>query len=299
MREHLEKCRPYINKIKATGPTNNLSRYVVQKSNTNANNTQELNFPTLTAAMKASLDLKCASMCYEQALSFTFVEHPSTATFLNGLNPAYKLPSRKDLARRLLDETYINLKERVQNTIHTMEWLNIVTDESPNITNGRIANISIHTSQGVFHWISEDIGAMQMTAENITAWLRAHLNVITNHDLKRINSIGTDTCVTMLAAWERLGQFDDLKHCFFIPCDSHGIQFLIRDLVLYIPLFKALHDDAQTVVKVFKNANLQYARLRKFQIEIYGTKRSFCLSVITRWSTQFWLVKSMLNVMNA
>jgi len=279
MREHLEKCRTYINKSKAATHTNNLSRYVVVKSN---DNTQELNFPTLTVAMKASLDLQCASMCYEQAFSFAFIEHPSTTEFLRNLNPAYKPPSRRDLAGRLLDDTYSTLKERVTTTIGKTEWLNIITDESSNLTNGRIANISVHTSLGVFHWISQDVGAMRMTAENITAWLRSHLHSLTNNDLKRINSIATDTCITMIAAWERLGQFDDLKHCFFIPCDSHGVQLLIRDLVVDIPLFKKLHDDAQLRVKAFKHANLQYARLREYQIEIYCKKRSFCLSVITQ-----------------
>ena len=48
-------------------------------------------------------------------------------------------------------------------------------------------------------------------------------------------------------------------------------------------------------MKAFKNAPLQHIRLKQCQILKYGEKRALCLSVITRWGTQFRLINSLLN----
>ena len=98
----------------------------------------------------------------------------------------------------------------------------------------------------------------------------------------------------MLKSWQKLQEYPDMKHCFFVPCDSHGIQLLIKDL-LHIPSLKVLHDQAQAIVKAFKKAPLQYARLRDYQVQTYGFKQALCLSVITRWGTQFRLIDSVLK----
>src|SRR5579859_4274436 len=103
----------------------------------------------------------------------------------------------------------------------------------------------------------------------------------------------------MLKTYEILHGFPDLKHIFCIPCDSHGVQLIVKDILTCIPQFKELLEKAQTIAKAFKNASLQYARLRQLQVEIYGQKRSLCLSVITRWGTQYHLVESLLKSKDA
>jgi hypothetical protein len=207
------------------------------------------------------------------------------------LNPAYKPPTRKALAGPLLEKVYSNVKDKVDTVVQATKLLNIVTDESTNINKARIVNISIHTPSGVFHWRSDDIGARQMTSVNIADWTKHHLTKLCNNQFKRINSIATDTCNAMLKAWEILEKFDEFKHCFFIPCDSHGLQLIIKDL-LDIPEIKELHDIIQSIAKAFKKAPLQYARLRECQLVKYNQLYALCISVITRWGTQYRLVSS-------
>jgi len=60
-------------------------------------------------------------------------------------------------------------------------------------------------------------------------------------------------------------------------------------------IFEVLMDKAQGVAKAFKNATLQYSRLREFQMEIYGEHHALVLSVITRWGTQYRLVNGLLR----
>src|SRR5579859_402419 len=133
-------------------------------------------------------------------------------------------------------------------------------DESSNIRGSRICNISVHSPSSDLHYISEDICAKQMTAAAAAQWLRNHLTVLSNGNLSRINSIITDTCALMFAMWMEMQWFVEFKHCLFIPCDSHGIQLLIKDL-LQIPIFKDIPQKAQRIVKDFRHSLLQYTRL--------------------------------------
>jgi len=183
--------------------------------------------------------------------------------------------------------------------IAAMDLLNIITDESSNIRGFRICNISVHSPSGSLYYLSEDLCAKQMTAAAAAQWLRNHLLVLSNVNLSCINSIITDTCALMFAMWVEMQRFVEFKHCLFIPCDSHGIQLLVKDL-LQIPLFQDTLQKAQKIVKAFRHSLLQYARLREFQLQ-YGDKRhkSLILSVITRWGTQFRLIQSVINSKDA
>src|SRR5579859_5882859 len=122
---------------------------------------------------------------------------------------------------------------------------------------------------------SEDIGARQATSLNIANWLQNHLQNLSNNNVSRINSVATDMCTTMLKTWEILCGFPDLKHIFCIPCDSHGVHLIVKDILTCISEFKELLEKAQTIAKAFKNAPLQYARLRQLQVEIYGKNDPF------------------------
>src|SRR5579859_990040 len=216
-------------------------------------------------------------------------------SFLHSLNPTYKPPSRQALAKHLLDEVYSDIKTRTDTVISSIEHINISTDESTNINANRICNISIHSKYGAFHYVSENIHAKRMTAPVAVAWLRDHLLTLSHQRLDRINSISTDTCATMRRMWIEIEKFEDLKHCFFIPCDSHGIQLLVKDVMTLIPSFNETIQQAQCIVKSFRHAPLQYARLCEFQMQYYGKHQSLVLSVITRWGTQYLLILSVLK----
>ena len=288
MKEHLIGCKEYLT---AQTTPNAITRIADARRPTNQT---QIIVPTLSSTMKKALDLDAARVCYEEGLPFTLFEKPAMQRFLLRLNPAYKPPSRKQIASPLLEEAHFQLKESIDKAIRALDLLNIVTDESSNINKDRIANISVHTDFGSIHWLSECLGTMQSTSFNIATWLRDHLQTICNGEWERVNSIVTDTCSSMLKSWEILATFPELKHCFFVPCDSHGLQLLMGDL-LKIPSFKALLAQAQTIVVAFRKSPLQLARLRQYQIEIYGEARSLCLAVMTRWGTQFRLVHSVLK----
>src|SRR4030095_3554064 len=83
-------------------------------------------------------------------------------------------------------------------------------------------------------------------------------------------------------------------HVFFIPCDSHSLQLLIKDIVS-IPRFKIILSQAQIIVSPFHKSPLHHALLREEQLDIYKKHYALILSVITRWGTQYRLISSVLR----
>ena len=162
---------------------------------------------------------------------------------LNLLSPAYNPPHRHAVASNLLDSVYGSVKLKVDAEIATIPFLNVISDESTNINNNRIFNICLHTPNGALHWVSEDIGAQQMTAPNVATLLKTRLQCI--------NTVATDTCPMMVKVWELMQQDPEFEYIFFIPCDSHGLQLLMKDIVS-LPLFKVILQKAQALIKAFK-----------------------------------------------
>src|SRR5579859_1447916 len=98
----------------------------------------------------------------------------------------------------------------------------------------------------------------------------------------------------MFSMWGEIEKFPEFKHLFFVPCDSHGLQLFVIDL-LKTPRFENIIHQARCLVSAFKKAPLQYARLRKLQSDCYGHEQSLVLSVIMRWGTQYRLLQSILK----
>lgn len=230
MENHESKCPRNLD----PNPNSNQSR---PTSTRFGDGQQILSIPTISTQEKRILDEIFSSVCYEEDLPFDVFEKSSMKKTLHRLNPAYTPPSRKAIAEDLLETAYDKIKSEIDGHLSTLSHLNIVTDESSNINKTRITNISIHTSDDTFHWLSEDIGALQGISVNITDWLEQHLIKLINNNLQRVNSLAIDTCPTMLAMWKEIRQKPSLKHILVIPCDSHGIQLLIQDLIIQIPVF--------------------------------------------------------------
>jgi hypothetical protein len=149
MRRHLQtKCKDHCAQIKINSST--LSGFIACKDPTQTT----LQVPRISSETKAQLELMFASVCYVDGSSFSLCESSTMQQALQHLNLAYKPPFHKTVAGPLLDIAYSGLKVRVGKAIRSEPWLNVITDESSNINNARICNISVHTDLGSFHWLS-------------------------------------------------------------------------------------------------------------------------------------------------
>ena len=204
----------------------------------------------------------------------------------------YIPPTRTLIAGELLDQQYTAVQTQVEALLQSQDKLNFVLDESPNISSRRIVNFSaVIPGYGSIYLSNEDVGREDLDTGYFTDWF---IKQASKYDLSRVSSLTTDTCATMRSTWLGLEAVDELSHVLFIPCDSHGLQLLIKDL-LDQPRIAEVMTMAQTIVYAFHRAKKQYAILRSKQEK----PSALLLAVITRWGTQLMLVTSILQCKSA
>ena len=81
------------------------------------------------------------------------------------------------------------------------------------------------------------------------------------------------------------------QHAFFILCDSHGLQLLIKDL-LHLPSMQEVFTAASNIVTYFQSSPKQQDILHKMQLQEYGKHYSFIASIIMCWGTQYFMLNS-------
>jgi hypothetical protein len=200
----------------------------------------------------------------------------------------YRPPNRLHIGGDLLDQQYTEVKGKVDALLCGQEYLNFVLDESTNISSQRIINLSVVIPRyGSIFIANESVGRQDLTASFFANWF---IQRVSEYNLARISSLTTDTCATMRNTWTGLEKLDILSHTIFIPCDSHGLQLLIKDL-LDQPRIAEVLKKAHSIVTGFHFAKKQYSILQSKQEK----PRAFLLSVLTRWGTQYSMVKSLLQ----
>ena len=158
------------------------------------------------------------------------------------------------------------------------------TGESANVNQERLLNASAVLQDGrAYHWTSKNIGSEAATAEALVEHTIPILREILPDETDRINSISADTCATMELAGSLFEK--QLPYTFMVPCDSHGLQLLIKD-VLSLPTLKNVLQKANRVVAAFKKSNKMMALLREHQEKELGKRVALASAVDTRWGTQ-------------
>jgi hypothetical protein len=168
--------------------------------------------------------------------------------------------------------------------------LQFVLDESTNINHRQMVNLSVVIPGfGSFYLENYHVKDKALTASFFVDWFFKQAIAYCSNP-KRISSLSTDTCATMRLMWTGLEKHPLLQHLFFVPCDSHGLQLLVKDILESKP-FADVIAKAQSIVTVFHRAKKQYAILWSKQEKAMA----FVLSVITRWGSQYGLVVSVLK----
>lgn len=245
-------------------------------------------FDHISTYEHSRLDELAALMIYDTGLPLSFFEHSAVQAFLYRLRPAYKLPGRARLSTTLLEDSYESVKEEVEEHLDKQDNLCISFDESNDVSNHRIMNISVTTERGAFYHENIDLGTATVNAEFCVEQIKERALLITKGQLERINSVSTDTCETMLKTARLLQAIPSFQHTFMVPCDPHGLQLLIQD-ICESSMFHRVMKQADEIVSHFKSAKKQYQILKDLQRELCPNKRGKALALImrgkTRWGT--------------
>jgi hypothetical protein len=178
----------------------------------------------------------------------------------------YTLPSQSTISGPLLDLSYETTKNQLVSLLSASPSFGLVIDESTNISLNRIINTSIITSSGEsFYWSNMEAVVGKIGAKELAEHTIQVTKEITHGDISKVASITTDTCSTLRSLWSLFENKPETKHIFTIPYNSHGLQLIIKDLLL-LPAFNRIWSLASNIVNSFRNAPKQYGYLQQEQV---------------------------------
>lgn len=190
---------------------------------------------------------------------------------IHALSPTYQIRHRHRIADDLLDEAYTRVREEVLKELRRTEFLNLTVDETTNIQSQRVIVMTTTTPTKSWFIYLNDMEDRTLDAAAISSWILNSLHCLLLQldktvDWKRINSISTDTCSVIKSVWEKLGDTPELRHCFMIPCGSHGLQLIMKDIVdpkgSNIPRAGKVFRSALELPVFFHHSPLEYARIQ-------------------------------------
>jgi hypothetical protein len=236
--------------------------------------------------------------CYYDGLSFrVFDKGSALIKAFHIVNPLLPLPSRQDIATKLLDEQYLQISKEVNTLLTAEPHINFSVDETTNIRHQRILNICTNTTTyGAFYQTSEAIDIESVTATALAQWIISSMRrLLANRSTEALNSIAMDTCATARAAGRQIQGIAQFHHVFIVTCDSHGLQLLIKDLLEKGPYVDTFNE-AQGLVRSFTSSPKQLGILRGIMRDLLGKEYALLLSVITRWGSQVRMLRSVLRL---
>ena len=250
----------------------------------------------MAAAGQYELDKLAAEALYCEAKPFNNWNGLWTQRFIKKLNKDYKIPDRERFSTDLLDDAYEACRAEVFDALRACHTLNFVTDGSSNIHHERINNLSVSTTHGIFHLEAEEIPDEKHNAATLIKWTDEKVKLWVEGRPHTVNSLATDTENKMRAVWKGLYQdCPNWERVFFVPCDSHGLQLLMKHMSELVPGFSSIFKQAQQIASFFHKGDKQLAILRSYMKRAYGRHFAITLSVITRWGTQIRLIKSLIR----
>lgn len=297
MKQHLHQCKDFLD-----DSTNDRHAIVVKVKNeellrrsqsltslslrSEDNLTQSmLRMPRFSSADQKEADELVAIAIFCTGSKLSLLDYYRWQRFLRKLNPVYRISYRNIVGGLLLDQAYKSMKQEVMSVIQSSGCINFVIDGSDNVNQQRITNLSC-SIEGIFYYLcNEDIPGVKHDTQLLAQWIDNKILEYCNWQPLRINFYAIDTENKMRAVHTILSSTDDFKHVFWIPCDSYGLQLLMRDIA-ELPWFAEVFKQVSSVVNYFYCSGKQIAMLRKYQMREYKKLYSITLSVITRWGTQ-------------
>ena len=182
--------------------------------------------PALTATNSTEL---FALAIYTSTASFSLFTTPEQKAF--HANLGFKAPNRDSLSTTLLEKCYLKVKRQVQLVADAATHIQIVTDGSSNIGKVRVENTSFLVDGISYYWNSIAIRAVRAGADWTVKNVIQNAKEITKNALHRWTSFSSDTCNTQRKVWAVLNSTEEASHVLSIPCDSHGIQLIFKDLL--------------------------------------------------------------------
>jgi len=198
-----------------------------------SNSQPTISLQRMTAARRDHLDHKAAMAIYMGAHAFRAFEDKHMSDFLVDLSGnTWNPPTRRRIAGELLDSCYKRVETKVNIYLKPQETFHFIIDETTDQNSNRMINLSaIQKPFGSLFLANRDAKDARLSAKFFLQWFLVESQRYTGGNTQRIGSMTSDTCATMRNFWALAEAEPSLSHVIFVPCDSHGLQLLMKDLL--------------------------------------------------------------------
>jgi hypothetical protein len=222
---------------------------------------------------------------------------------LKKLCPDVKLPSRKDLSGRLLQNAHKKVKSKVDTWLKRDHFACVISDAWSNIKNESVINYMLVSGNVSFFLESSQSGELSHTAE----YLAGDLDRVIGQTRGKVAGVVMDNTAANKKTWKLLKEKHSSK--FFQGCVAHGLHLLVKDVFAatktrlnrpvadypdgypFEPLLIFVAD-CKKVVKYFHNHHAPRAMLKK-ALHADGLKELVQVAA-TRWGSLIGMVRSLL-----
>jgi len=246
-------------------------------------------YDTVSEAEEEALNIALAELFYMAGLAFNLVEHPAFRRFLQLLRPAYKPPSRWQLANSLLNEVYNRLKRSIDKLLKQRSGqITLVTDGWTNPRGEAIINyLAVTRTESIFLknvYTSKD----RHTGEYIANGLIEQVEELGRESL---TAVTTDNASNMKSSWQVL----NVKYpgLLTLGCGSHQTNLMVEDLCK-LPKVAETLDRVKEVNTYFKKSAVRVGLIDKTSTERNLPRKAFQLPGKTRWQGKLLTVESCL-----
>ena len=261
--------------------------------------------PKMTKQEKKNLEKNLALHYYITGSSFQRIEQPHLKLAFQCCRPDMELPDRKKLAGSLLEDTYREMKSRIDHHLSAgASEICLTSDAWTNTSNDPVVNYMAVSSETSLFLESVCTGEQGHTAD----WISNDLKRVMSK-LPAVSGAITDNTTTNKKAWRILqGEFPGK---FFHGCVSHGLHLLVKDILAPTKTKKDGSNEAtypvgypfehmllfveecQEIVKFFHNHHVVKAKLNHLQQQ--SNTKVLVSPAPTRWGSIQGCLQSILE----
>ena len=239
---------------------------------------------------KKELDDLVVRMIVEDLQPLSVVEDKGFKKLVNGLNPRYDLPSRREIGRTLLPSIYNREIERARQELDKVKHISLKTDIWTSRQTKAFITVTAHYISPEWILKSVVLDTVQMvkshTADNIAEELRLVRNKWGISD--KINSIVTDNAANMTAAIKQI----NVRH---IPCFAHSLNLVVQDSIKTTEDVQKLKEKIKTIVSFFQHSVKASDKLTQVQEQHKQPPKKIIQDVETRWNSTYYMMERYLE----
>ena len=241
MRDHLKTCENYLKNFKNKDffivIDIVLIRVKIECKNEKffkkriKTNQQTLNYFSYNDVQLDYINMLIIEIIVENELKLNLFENQNMRRFMKIIVFFWKSSCKKTIFIVLLDQIFEQNKQKMHRILDENFCFNFIIDDVFNINQKRIVNFIVQTFEyDFFLLISKNMSSFEHNAKKLIFRIVDKIFIWNDNKSKNVNFLCIDDAFVMRKIWRIIQTITMFQHVFFLICDNHDIQFLVKDI---------------------------------------------------------------------